>query len=130
MKRLFLTLIEGYQRWISPLHPPCCRYIPSCSAYAKQAISRFGALKGGLLALWRIMRCNPFSRGGYDPVPNKTSEKKLNLMRFFRCRKAAANETESGGAAEKGENCTQNVRYRKNKCRRLTDRKDKITEND
>lgn len=50
-------------------------------------------------------------------------------MRFFRCRKAA-NETESGGAAEKGETCTQNVRYRKNKCRRLTDRKDKITEND
>ena len=71
MKRLFLTLIEGYQRWISPLHPPCCRYIPSCSAYAKQAISRFGALKGGLLALWRIMRCNPFSRGGYDPVPEE-----------------------------------------------------------
>ena len=130
MKRLLLTLIEGYQRWISPLHPSCCRYIPSCSAYAKQAISRFGALKGGLLALWRIMRCNPFSKGGYDPVPNKTSEKKLNLMRFFRCRKAAANETESGGAAEKGETCTQNVRYRKNKCRRLTDRKDKITEND
>ena len=51
-------------------------------------------------------------------------------MRFFRCRKAAAKETESGGAAEKGETCTQNVRYRKNKCRRLTDRKDKITEND
>ena len=71
MKRLLLTLIEGYQRWISPLHPPCCRYIPSCSAYAKQAISRFGALKGGLLALWRIMRCNPFSRGGYDPVPEE-----------------------------------------------------------
>lgn len=71
MKRLFLTLIEGYQRWISPLHPPCCRYIPSCSAYAKQAISRFGALKGGLLALWRILRCNPFSRGGYDPVPEE-----------------------------------------------------------
>ena len=68
---MLLTLIEGYQRWISPLHPPCCRYIPSCSAYAKQAISRFGALKGGLLALWRIMRCNPFSRGGYDPVPEE-----------------------------------------------------------
>ena len=128
--RLFIQLIKSYQLFVSPRSCSCCRYTPSCSQYAIDALRIHGAFKGLFLALWRIMRCNPFSKGGYDPVPNKTSEKKLNLMRFFRCRKAAANETESGGAAEKGETCTQNVRYRKNKCRRLTDRKDKITEND
>lgn len=71
MKRILLTLIDGYRRWISPLHPPCCRYIPTCSTYAKEAITRFGALRGGVLAAWRILRCNPFSRGGYDPVPEE-----------------------------------------------------------
>ena len=130
MKHVLIFLVKFYRKWISPMHRPCCRYIPTCSQYALQALEKYGALKGGWLALRRILRCNPLHKGGYDPVPNKTSEKKLNLMRFFRCRKAAANETESGGAAEKGETCTQNVRYRKNKCRRLTDRKDKITEND
>ena len=49
----------------------CCKYIPTCSEYGRVAIERFGALKGGLLALWRILRCNPFSKGGFDPVPEK-----------------------------------------------------------
>ena len=53
------------------LKKPCCKYIPTCSNYALEAIRRFGALKGGALALWRILRCNPFSSGGYDPVPEK-----------------------------------------------------------
>jgi putative membrane protein insertion efficiency factor len=74
IKKLFLKLIEFYQKVISPRHPPCCKYFPTCSAYAKEAIERFGALKGGLLAIWRILRCNPFSRGGYDPVPEKKSK--------------------------------------------------------
>lgn len=66
---ILLSLIEGYQIYISGIHPGCCRYIPSCSAYAKEAILRFGAARGSLLAAWRILRCNPFSRGGLDPVP-------------------------------------------------------------
>ena len=71
MKRLLILLIRFYQQGISPFKPPCCKYYPTCSNYALQAIERFGALKGSLLALYRILRCNPFSRGGYDPVPEK-----------------------------------------------------------
>ena len=71
MKRLLLWLIHFYQKKISPLKPPCCRFVPSCSAYAVQAIGRFGAFKGTALAAWRILRCNPLFPGGYDPVPEK-----------------------------------------------------------
>ena len=69
MKRLLIRLVRFYQKGISPLKPPCCKYIPTCSQYAVEALERFGALKGTALAVWRILRCNPFSRGGYDPVP-------------------------------------------------------------
>ncbi len=75
MKRLFIKLIKGYRRYISPNTPPACKYIPTCSQYGIEAIERFGALKGGLLTLWRILRCNPWSRGGYDPVPEKKNKK-------------------------------------------------------
>lgn len=68
-KRILLWLIRFYQRSISPRHPACCRFIPTCSQYALEAIQRYGALKGGYLALRRILRCNPFCKGGYDPVP-------------------------------------------------------------
>ncbi len=71
MKRLLIRLVRFYQKGISPLKPPCCKYIPTCSQYAVEALERFGALKGTALAIWRILRCNPFSRGGYDPVPEK-----------------------------------------------------------
>ena len=70
-KGILIRLIRFYQKGISPLKKPCCKYIPTCSNYALEAIKRFGALKGGTLALWRLLRCNPFSRGGYDPVPEK-----------------------------------------------------------
>lgn len=69
--RLMLWCIEYYRLYVSPRHPGCCRYSPTCSAYAKEAIERFGPLKGGGLALWRILRCNPFSKGGFDPVPQR-----------------------------------------------------------
>ncbi|MDO5110771.1 MAG: membrane protein insertion efficiency factor YidD [Clostridia bacterium] len=72
-KRFLLSLIRGYQLYISGLHPGCCRYTPTCSRYALQAIDRFGALRGSLLAIWRVLRCNPFSHGGYDPVPETFS---------------------------------------------------------
>lgn len=69
MKQIVIRLIRAYQRGISPLHPPSCRFIPTCSAYAIEAITRFGVIRGGLLAVWRILRCNPLGRFGYDPVP-------------------------------------------------------------
>lgn len=70
MKRVALAPIRAYQRWISPTRPRRCRYEPTCSAYAAEAIERYGALRGGLMAAWRLLRCNPFSHGGFDPVPD------------------------------------------------------------
>ena len=69
MKRVLLALVRFYRRAISPFRPPCCRYTPTCAQYALEAIEKYGALKGGWLAFRRILRCNPFHKGGYDPVP-------------------------------------------------------------
>ncbi|MDD3244464.1 MAG: membrane protein insertion efficiency factor YidD [Eubacteriales bacterium] len=69
IKAVMLFLIRFYRRFISPLFPPCCRFYPTCSAYAMEAVQKYGAAKGGLLALKRILRCHPFNDGGYDPVP-------------------------------------------------------------
>ena len=70
MKKLMLALIRLYQRAISPYSPPSCRFTPTCSAYAAEAISKYGALKGGWLALRRLLKCHPFYKGDhYDPVP-------------------------------------------------------------
>ncbi len=67
--RLFIHLIRLYRRCLSPVLPPSCRYIPTCSQYAMDAIGKYGALRGGWLAVRRIMRCHPFHKGGFDPVP-------------------------------------------------------------
>lgn len=67
--RLVLAAVRAYQRWISPLRPPVCRFTPSCSAYAVEAIERHGALRGGWLAARRLLRCGPWHSGGHDPVP-------------------------------------------------------------
>ncbi len=69
VKSLFLTLIRFYRRWISPALPPSCRFYPSCSEYTYQAIEKYGALRGGWMGVRRIVRCNPWNPGGYDPVP-------------------------------------------------------------
>lgn len=69
MKRLFIGLIRGYRLLISPLFPPVCRFNPTCSQYALDAVERFGVIRGGGLAIRRILRCHPFHPGGYDPVP-------------------------------------------------------------
>lgn len=69
MKQILVFLIKCYQKYLSPLKITKCPYYPSCSAYGLEAIEKYGAIKGGFLAVWRILRCNPFSRGGYDPVP-------------------------------------------------------------
>ena len=66
MKQLLINLVRFYQRRISPLKKPCCRFYPTCSEYAILAIQKYGALKGSIKALWRILRCNPFGRGGID----------------------------------------------------------------
>lgn len=72
MKTVLLAMIRFYRKWISPARPPCCRFIPSCSSYALEAVEKYGAWKGGKLAFFRILRCNPFHRQEsieYDPVP-------------------------------------------------------------
>ena len=68
MKKACMAAIRFYQREISPLCPPRCRYIPTCSEYALEAVEKYGAVKGTFLATKRILRCNPFHKGGYDPV--------------------------------------------------------------
>ena len=69
MKKFMLFMIELYRSYISPLKPPSCRYVPTCSEYAMIAIEKYGPVKGGYLAIKRILRCHPFHKGGYDPVP-------------------------------------------------------------
>lgn len=71
MKRILLLLIKFYRKFISPLKKPCCKYYPSCSEYALKAVEMHGAFKGTLLAAWRVLRCNPWSLGGIDDVPEK-----------------------------------------------------------
>ncbi len=69
MKYIFITLIKFYRKFISPLILPRCRFYPTCSQYALEAINKYGAIKGGYLFLKRIIKCQPFCKGGYDPVP-------------------------------------------------------------
>ncbi len=69
MKHIMIWLIGLYRRFISPIKPPCCRFTPTCSAYAIEAYRRRGFFVGTALTIYRILRCNPFSKGGYDPVP-------------------------------------------------------------
>jgi hypothetical protein len=68
MRRLILGLIRFYQRYLSPLKGPSCRFVPTCSEYAHEAVVVHGPLRGSLLAMWRLLRCHPLCRGGYDPV--------------------------------------------------------------
>ncbi|MDO4730953.1 MAG: membrane protein insertion efficiency factor YidD [Clostridia bacterium] len=69
MKRIAVFLIRYYQNFISPLSAPKCKYYPTCSNYALEAFEKYGFFIGFILSAWRILRCNPFSKGGYDPVP-------------------------------------------------------------
>ena len=71
MKKLLISVIKFYRKHISPHFPPTCKYYPTCSSYALEAIEVHGAFKGGALALFRLLRCNPLFKGGYDPVPPK-----------------------------------------------------------
>ena len=69
MRWILIVVVRAYQTAISPLLPPACRYYPSCSNYALEALEKYGAWRGGSLAVRRILRCHPFHRGGFDPVP-------------------------------------------------------------
>lgn len=77
MKKLIIKAIRFYQKKISPLFGPRCRYYPTCSQYAVEAVERFGAFKGSILAVSRLLRCNIFFPGGYDPVPEKKSKSRV-----------------------------------------------------
>jgi putative membrane protein insertion efficiency factor len=68
MKSLALALLRLYKRWISPTFPPSCRYVPTCSEYALEAVDRYGVWRGGMISAWRLLRCHPFAKGGLDPV--------------------------------------------------------------
>lgn len=69
MRRLAITLIRGYQYLISPFIPPTCRFTPTCSHYALEVLAKYGVVKGGWLSIKRLLRCNPWNPGGYDPAP-------------------------------------------------------------
>lgn len=74
--KLLSLPIKFYRRYISPNKPPCCKYVPTCSQYALDALEEWGAIRGLLLAVWRVLRCNPFSKGGFDPVPVNPKKKR------------------------------------------------------
>lgn len=71
MKRLMIWLVRLYKKFISPLLPPACRFTPTCSEYAMEAFEKRGFFVGFILTVWRILRCNPFGKAGYDPVPDE-----------------------------------------------------------
>ena len=68
MRKLIILLFRGYKKLISPVLPPSCRFYPTCSEYSIQALEKYGVIKGGAKTIWRILRCNPFNKGGYDPI--------------------------------------------------------------
>jgi uncharacterized protein len=79
-KFVVLQMLRAYKWAISPLFPPACRYVPTCSEYAMEAVERYGALRGGFMASARLLRCHPFARGGYDPVVKKHAELKRETV--------------------------------------------------
>lgn len=68
-RKIVIAILRGYKRYFSALLPPACRFIPTCSVYTIEAIEKYGLFRGALLGIWRLLRCHPFSKGGYDPVP-------------------------------------------------------------
>ncbi len=84
MKRLFVYIIKIYRKYISPLSPGKCRFVPTCSEYSLQAIEKYGALKGGFISIKRILRCNPFGKFGYDPVPEPKDMEGLKFLKIRR----------------------------------------------
>jgi uncharacterized protein len=96
MKSLALGLLQLYKRWISPAFPPSCRYVPTCSEYAMEAMERYGAGRGGMMAAWRVLRCHPFAKGGLDPV---VKDREGNPTHSLRARMNGAPTSVSGDGA-------------------------------
>ena len=71
IRAYLLLLLRGYKAFLSPMLPNACRFVPTCSEYAMEAVDRYGILRGGGMALWRVLRCHPFVKGGFDPVPQR-----------------------------------------------------------
>ena len=82
MKKILKFFIKAYRKLISPILPNSCRFTPTCSEYALEALDKHGAIKGSILTVWRILRCNPFCRGGYDPVPEKFTLKRQDTTKI------------------------------------------------
>lgn len=111
MKRILISLIKGYHKYISPILPGACRFYPTCSMYAVEAIERFGIIRGTALATYRILRCNPFCKGGYDPVPKEftfkrqpyvpVSEREEEILALQELEKAEALANEQENLGEK-----------------------------
>jgi putative membrane protein insertion efficiency factor len=80
MKHIFIALVKFYRKFLSPLKAPCCRFTPTCSEYSVEAFAERGAIVGLFLTVWRILRCNPFCKGGYDPVPSKGERRKKHAV--------------------------------------------------
>jgi putative membrane protein insertion efficiency factor len=78
MTKVVTWLLKSYKTLISPFLPASCRYVPSCSEYSAEAVARHGLLRGSALGAWRLLRCHPFTRGGYDPVPGSTAPERLD----------------------------------------------------
>ena len=106
MKSLALGLLRLYKRWISPSFPPSCRYVPTCSEYAMEAVERYGALRGGMMAAWRVLRCHPFAKGGLDPVV------KAAVWNPTHSQKARMNGTPSSAQPLKGPLAAEGIRHR------------------
>jgi len=79
-KTFVVHLLRGYKWAISPMFSPACRYLPTCSEYAIEAVDRYGVMRGSLMAIWRVLRCHPFAKGGYDPVAKQRSSKAAASM--------------------------------------------------
>jgi putative membrane protein insertion efficiency factor len=89
-KIVLLWLLRGYKRALSPLFLPSCRYVPTCSEYAAEALERYGAVRGSMMALGRLLRCHPVVRGGFDPVPNGDASVQDEIEIFPRTRACGA----------------------------------------
>ncbi len=102
MKHLMIGIIKLYRKFISPLKPPCCRFTPSCSQYALDAFMKRGFFVGFGLTVYRILRCNPFSKGGEDPVPEKPDRKRKKARKEFKDLPLALEEKPSVSGTEEG----------------------------
>ena len=101
MKHLMIWFVGLYRKFISPIKPPCCRFTPTCSAYAIEAFKKRGFFVGLILTVWRILRCNPFCKGGYDPVPEKGLRNPKNIAELHRREEETINNDEKESENDK-----------------------------